>query len=82
MSRIIDVYETNNSGWVTIEVIDVANESHYMDVKQLDLDAYEDGALIQDAFPYLTNEQREIILSGMTDDMWGDMFPNDEEEEQ
>jgi hypothetical protein len=82
MSRIIDVYETNNSGWVTIEVIDVANESHYMDVKQLDLDAYEDGALIQDAFPYLTNEQREIILSGMTDDMWGDMFPGDEEEEQ
>ena len=53
-----------------------------MDVKQLDLDAYEDGALIQDAFPYLTNEQREIILSGMTDDMWGDMFPGDEEEEQ
>lgn len=82
MSRIIDVYETNNSGWVTIEVVDVANESHYMDVKQLDLDAYEDGALIQDAFPYLTNEQREIILSGMTDDMWGDMFPGDEEEEQ
>ena len=82
MSRIIDVYETNNSGWVTIEVVDVANESHYMDVKQLDLDAYEDGALIQDAFPYLTNEQREIIISGMTDDMWGDMFPNDEEEEQ
>ena len=82
MSRIIDVYETNNSGWVTIEVIDVANESHYMDVKQLDLDAYEEGALIQDAFPYLTNEQREIIISGMTDDMWGDMFPNDEEEEQ
>ena len=82
MSRIIDVYETNNSGWVTIEVVDVANESHYMDVKQLDLDAYEDGALIQDAFPYLTNEQRELIISGMSEDMWADMFPSDEEEEQ
>ena len=80
MSRIIDVFETDNSGWVTIEVVDAVNESHYMDVKQLDLDAFESGALIQDAFPYLTLEQRELILTGLTDDMWGDMFPNDEEE--
>ena len=80
MSRIIDVYETDNSGWVTIEVVDAVGESHYMDVKQLDLDAFEDGELIQNAFPYLTNEQRELIITGLTDDMWGDMFPDDEEE--
>ena len=80
MSRIKDVYEVNNNGWVTIEVVDVVGSSHLMDVKAIDLDAYEDGALIQDAFPYLTNEQRELILTGLTDDMWGDMFPNDEEE--
>ena len=79
MSRIIDVYETNNSGWVTIEVVDVANESHYMDVKQLDLDAYEDGALIQDAFPYLDSEQRELMLTGINDLMWGDLFGDEEE---
>lgn len=80
MSRIKDVYEVNNNGWVTIEVVDIAGDSHLMDVKAIDLDAYEDGALIQDAFPYLTNEQRELIITGLTDDMWGDMFPNDEEE--
>lgn len=80
MSRIKDVYEVNNNGWVTIEVVDITGDSHLMDVKSIDLDAYEDGALIQDAFPYLTNEQRELIITGLTDDMWGDMFPNDEEE--
>lgn len=79
MSRIIDVYETDNSGWVTIEVVDAVGESHYMDVKQIDLDAFEDGELIQSAFPYLTNEQRELIITGFTDDIWGDMFPDEEE---
>lgn len=80
MSRIKDVYETDNSGWVTLNVVDVADESHYMDVKQIDLDTYYDGALIQDAFPYLTNEQRELIITGLTVEMWSDMFPKDEEE--
>lgn len=80
MSRIIDVYETDNSGWVTLAVMDLLDEEHYIDVKQIDLDAYYDGALIQDAFPYLTNEQRELILTGMTDEIWNEMFPNDEEE--
>jgi hypothetical protein len=79
MNRIKDVYETDNSGWVTLEVVDMVNESHYVDVKQIDLDAFEDGALIQDAFPYLTNDQRELIMTGLTDEMWDDMFPNEEE---
>ena len=69
----------NNSEWVTIQVIDMLQNTHYMDVKMVDLAAYEDGALIQDAFPYLTSGQRELILTGISDEMWGDMF-NDEEE--
>jgi hypothetical protein len=69
----------NNSEWVTIQVIDMLQNAHYMDVKMVDLAAYEDGALIQDAFPYLTSGQRELILTGISDEMWGDMF-NDEEE--
>jgi hypothetical protein len=69
----------NNSEWVTIQVVDMLQNTHYMDVKMVDLAAYEDGALIQDAFPYLTSGQRELILTGISDEMWGDMF-NDEEE--
>jgi len=64
----------NNSEWVTIQVIDMLQNTHYMDVKMVDLAAYEDGALIQDAFPYLTSGQRELILTGISDEMWGDMF--------
>jgi len=49
-----------------------------MDVKEIDLHAYEDGELIQNCFPYLSIEQREIIISGMTQDIWDEMFGGEE----
>ena len=75
---IIHKFEPNNE-WVTIEVVDMLGNTHLMDVKMVDLAAYEDGALIQSAFPYLTSEQRELMLTGLTDDMWGEMFGDEEE---
>ena len=39
---------------------------------------YEHGALVQDAFPYLTNEERESLVSGIWDPCWAKMFDNDE----
>ena len=74
----IHKFEPDNE-WVTIEVVDIFNNPHLMDVKMIDLAAYEDGALIQSAFPYLTSEQRELMLTGLTDDMWGEMFGDEEE---
>ena len=65
--------------WVTIQVNDILNNPHYIDVKVIDLSAYEDGCLIHNAFPYLTSGQRELILTGLTDDMWDDMFGDEEE---
>jgi len=74
MNRIKDVYEIENSEWVTLEVVDNDNVSHFMDVKIIDYQAYEDGELIQSCFPYLSIEQREIIISGLTDEMWKTLF--------
>ena len=65
--------------WVTIEVTDIFNNPHLMDVKMIDLGAYEDGELIQNAFPYLNNEQRELMLTGLTDDVWDEVFGDEEE---
>ena len=31
---------------------------------------YSNGALIQDAFPQLTPEQREFIITGLTSEEW------------
>jgi hypothetical protein len=75
---IIHEYTPGNE-WVTIQVNDLLHNAHYMDVKMIDLAAYEDGAHIQDAFPYLTAGQRELIITGINDEMWGDMFGDEEE---
>ena len=36
--------------------------------------AYKSGALIQVAFPNLTADQREFILTGITKDEWDELF--------
>jgi hypothetical protein len=70
---------TKGDEWVTIQVNDMLQNSHYIDVKMVDMAAYEDGALIQDAFPYLTTSQRELMLTGISDEIWDDMFGDEEE---
>lgn len=43
-----------------------------------DLDKYRDGALIQDAFPYLSAEDRETIMSGTHPDCWNKLYPEED----
>jgi len=35
--------------------------------------------MIQDAFPFLTNEEREFLISGLTPEEWNRIFSNPEE---
>lgn len=44
-------------------------------VTQAQLDAWENGALIQDAMPGLDNDEREFIKTGITAAEWDEMFP-------
>jgi hypothetical protein len=37
--------------------------------------------LIQRAFPHLSPEHREFLLTGVTPEEWNEAFPEDEEEE-
>jgi len=43
-------------------------------VTQAQLDAWRDGALIQDAMPNLSADEREFIKTGITAQEWDDMF--------
>ena len=45
-----------------------------IDVTQADLDAWEDGMLIQDAMPDLTADEREFIMTGSNGGEWVAMF--------
>ena len=41
-----------------------------LDVTQQQLDNYENGVLLQDAFPNLSPSEREFIKSGIVDNEW------------
>lgn len=53
--------------------------------KELDIDPeklamWEKGdLLIQEAFPNLSADDREFIMTGITSDEWGDVFGEDDE---
>ena len=66
---------------VTVRKISGRLHDYVLPIAVLDfengLKAYADGALIQDAFPTLDKADRELLLSGMTDDEWNAEFSQD-----
>lgn len=42
------------------------NENDYFD--------WQDGELVQNAFPYLSADEREMLISGICPDCWEKMF--------
>lgn len=44
------------------------------------LNKMDNGVLIQNAFPMLTDDQREFILSGITPEEWDETFPEEDED--
>ena len=56
-----------------------------VDVYEEDYYAWNSGnKLVQDAFPYLSADEREMLISGICPSCWDSMFgcPTDEDEEE
>ena len=49
-----------------------------INVTQDQLDAWESGVLAQNAFPHLSADDREFIMTGITSDEWDAAFKEDE----
>jgi len=47
-------------------------------IVQAQIDAWQGGALIQNAFPDLSDSDREFIITGITADEWIEMFSGEE----
>ena len=43
---------------------------------------WQQGTPVQDAFPHLTSDQREFLLTGITPEEWKQSFGDDPEEEE
>lgn len=50
-----------------------------VEVNEADYWNWDDGMLAQDAFPYLSADEREMLISGICPTCWDKMFGSDEE---
>ncbi len=50
------------------------NNSMDLDITQEQVAAYEAGALLQNAFPQLSADEREFYKTGITAESWDEMF--------
>ena len=55
---------------------------NFVDVNEADYDDWCDGAHAQDAFPYLSANEREMLISGICPTCWAKQFPPEPEEEE
>ena len=46
-----------------------------------DFEAWQNGELVQNAFPYLDANERELLVSGICSECWDKMFSSEEDEE-
>ena len=51
----------------------------WISVHPSDLRAYEGGKSVQNAFPYLSLDEREFLISGITQEEWDETFKDSEE---
>lgn len=52
-----------------------------LEAEAADLSAWQNGELIQNALPYLTADEREMLISRTCGTCWDEMFASDEDEE-
>ena len=65
---------------ITLEVeCKYCNKKHSMPVFKIDLEEYNKGEkLVQECFPYLSSEYRELLISGMCPNCWNNLYEENE----
>lgn len=58
---------------VSIECV-ICGHEHFMWVEEADLLDWQNGKHAQDAFPYLSANDREMIISGICSPCWDALF--------
>jgi predicted nucleic acid-binding Zn-ribbon protein len=59
----------------------ICGRTNFIKVNDADYWDWQDGALAQDAFPYLSADEREMLISGICPTCWANTFGDLEEEE-
>ncbi len=70
----------NKKEYVIITTCPFCGHTNEVAVNEADYWDWQDGALVQNAFPYLTADEREMLVSGICPDCWDKMFSEDPDE--
>lgn len=59
----------------------MSGKAHQMDlpITQAQIAAYNRGTLVQDAFPNLSPEEREFLMTGVTPEEWHSVFGSEDD---
>lgn len=60
----------------------LCGRTSFVTVDPVGFDAYRAGALVQDAFPRLSADEREMLISGICPECWDAQFSEPEDEEE
>ena len=58
----------------------ICGDTNYVSVQSEDWYAYVNGELVQNAFPYLSPDDTELLISGICPTCWTDTFGEDDDE--
>ena len=59
---------------VVVTYCPFCGEAHEIAVNEMDYLDWKDGELAQNAFPYLSADEREMLISGICPSCWNSMF--------
>ena len=72
----------NNKEVTIITACPFCGHANEVEVNEEDYWDWQDGALVQDAFPYLSADEREMLISGICPKCWDNTFNTFDEEEE
>lgn len=61
---------TNNKEVTIVTVCPFCGHANFIEVNEADYWDWQDGMLVQDAFPYLSANEREMLISGICPTCW------------
>lgn len=66
--------KTNRRECEIVTVCPICGEEHLIPANLEDFHAWDEGALVQDTFPYLSADEREMLISGICPECWDKLF--------
>lgn len=70
----------NNKETIIIAICPCCGRDYEIEVNEEDYWDWQDGELVQNAFPYLSAAEREMLISGICPKCWEKTFGGEEDE--